>query len=98
VSFLVLVMAAAVAGGDAPAAAPAPAANATASASDKPAPDPNKVVCRKEQVTGSRFWKRICMTQGEWDEQTAKAERNQAIINQRAGLGGAMGGGGYTGQ
>jgi hypothetical protein len=88
-------MAAAVAAGDASASQPAAA---SAPASDKSAPDPNRVVCHKEQVTGSRFYKRICMTQAEWDQLTAQAEENQRKISQRTGLGSAMGGGGYTGQ
>jgi hypothetical protein len=94
VSFLVLMMAAAVASGDA-STQQAPAAAQPAPASAKPAkaePDPDHVVCRKEEVTGSRFVKRICMPQSEWDAQTAQAQRNQAIISQRTGLGAAMGG------
>jgi hypothetical protein len=89
-------MAAAVAGGDA-STQQAPPPNQPAAASDKPAPDPDKVVCHKEQVTGSRFYKKICLTQAEWDQQTAKAERFQQLNSQRAGMGGAMGGGGMGG-
>ena len=43
----------------------------TASASDGKAKarDPNEVVCRKEQVLGSRLeTRRVCMTRSEWAE------------------------------
>jgi hypothetical protein len=100
-SLLALVMAAAaVAGADAPATATAQDQAVVVKAPDKAltAPDPERVVCRKEQVTGSRFYKRVCLTQEQWDAQTAQAERNQQRISQRTGLGSAMGGGGFTGQ
>ncbi len=64
---------------------------ATVGAADQPpvkkAPDPNRVVCRDEPDTGSRFNKRTCMTQAQWDDRTAKAEELQRVNSQRAGLG-----------
>lgn len=38
--------------------APQPAATATAK---------EKRICRREDITGSRFTKKVCMTQSEWD-------------------------------
>lgn len=55
----------------------------TASAKGKrPKSDPNEVVCRKEEVLGSRLQSRkICMTRSEWAEATrqqrADVERRQ---------------------
>ncbi len=70
---------------------PAPAASTPAAASpakaDK-ASDPNKIVCKKEAVLGSRMPTRTCMTQGEWDarkqegrDQVDAAQRNIPIIS-----------------
>src|SRR3546814_19638579 len=44
-----------------------PAAASAADGKDKKAKDPNEVVCRKEEVLGSRLQSRkICMTRAEW--------------------------------
>jgi hypothetical protein len=73
----------------APAADPTPAAApaAAAAAKDK-ASDPNKLVCKKEAVVGSRMPTRTCMTQSEWDarkqegrDQVDAAQRNIPIIS-----------------
>jgi invasion protein IalB len=60
------------------AAAPATAA----SGKGKKKADPNEVVCRKEEVLGSRLQtQRICMTRSEWAEanrqQRGEVERRQ---------------------
>jgi beta-lactamase regulating signal transducer with metallopeptidase domain len=34
-----------------------------------PSAEVGRMVCRKEAMTGSRFVKRICVTEGQWDEQ-----------------------------
>jgi hypothetical protein len=47
-------------------AAPAPEA--------EPATDENKIICRRTQVIGSKFTKRICGTQAEWDELARKGQ------------------------
>ncbi len=47
-------------------------ADATAAAMDKSA-DPERVRCRRMQVTGSHFPKRICRTRREWDAMRAAA-------------------------
>jgi hypothetical protein len=45
-----------------------PATPATTQA-DPNAPDPNKVICKRQQVTGTRLGNtKICMTQKEWDD------------------------------
>lgn len=54
-----------------PAVAAAPAlikASQAASAAD----DPDKIICRIQPVTGSRFLRRVCITRWEWREQQAR--------------------------
>ena len=57
--------------------------------------DPDKVICRKEALTGSRFEKRVCMTREAWDRQEAQVEVLERRINQSPT---AMGGGGMSGK
>ncbi len=57
--------------------------------------DPDKVICKTEQLTGSRFNKRICMSRANWDEQTKQTEVLERRMNQTATR---MGGGGMSGQ
>jgi hypothetical protein len=40
-------------------------------------PDPDKVVCRNQPVTGSRFKRRVCLTQARWD---AWAKQSDAYL------------------
>jgi hypothetical protein len=47
-------------------AAPAAGAQNSATASAVTVADPNKVVCRREQVTGSNMFDHICKTKAEW--------------------------------
>ncbi len=85
---LVLVMAAALAAGDA--STPAPSANPapeTAPQAARSMSDPNRMVCKTEAVTGSRFEKRICRPKADWDDMTARAEEMQRVNNQRTGMG-----------
>lgn len=54
----------------------------TAAGKGKKKADPNEVVCRKEEVLGSRLQtQRICMTRSEWAEanrqQRTEVERRQ---------------------
>lgn len=84
-SVLVLLMAAAVAGADAPPQAPPAGQAPPAATPGKPAPDPDKMVCRNEPVTGSRFDKRVCMTQAQWDQKAAEAQTFSRIQDQRSG-------------
>jgi len=62
-----------------PAAAPAKTA---APATSNPADDQDKVICKNQPITGSRFVKRICMTRSEWGEQQHRLEELQRRINQ----------------
>ena len=85
---LVLVMAAALAAGDA--STPAPSANPapdTGRPAAKSMSDPDRVICKTEAITGSRFEKRICRTRLEWDQMTQRAEEMQRINAQHAGAG-----------
>ena len=37
--------------------------------------DPNKVICKREQMTGTRVaTQRICMTRREWDERAGESD------------------------
>jgi len=73
------------------------APTATAPPASKPAPivgDPNEVICKNEEVIGTRFAKRICMTRAQ-REARAKAAR-ETLQGQQKNNGGApenMGGG-----
>jgi len=65
---------------------PAAAATATDRAADKK--DPNRVICEKQPVVGSRLaTKKVCMTAAEW--QAKRLEDRQAIEKgqvQRSGV------------
>jgi hypothetical protein len=77
-----------------PAAAPPPkpAASAAPSApAAKPADDPDKVVCREEPVTGSRFTRRICMTKAEWDDHEKQSHDLMNHLDQQSGAAGVGG-------
>jgi hypothetical protein len=65
------------------AAPPAPAAN--------PKDDPDKVVCREEQVTGSRFTRRVCMTKSDWDDREKQSHELMNALDQQSGVAGAGG-------
>ena len=59
------------------------------------AADPDRIICKKEQLTGSRFNKSICMTRSDWDDRTRQTEVMERRLNQTAT---PTGGGGYSGQ
>ena len=44
----------------------------------QPATDENRIICRRTQVIGSKFTKRICGTQAEWDELARKGQISTA--------------------
>ena len=50
--------------------------------------DPQKIVCRSEAVTGSRFTKRVCQTRAAWEEETRQAEVFQRRSTEMTGLAG----------
>ncbi len=64
--------------------APKPAAVAAAKTGD--VADLDRVVCKKEAITGSRFEKRICMTKAEWGEQERKTEEFERGLNHKADI------------
>ena len=72
----------------------APSTDTTSGASQDDA-DLNKIVCKREQITGSRFNKRICLTRAEWAEQTRNMEEQARRFGEAAGrsAAGATGGG-----
>jgi len=61
---------------------------ATAQDGKRKARDPNEVICKKEEVLGSRLQSRkVCMTRAEWSEQRSldrqNVERSQTNTCQR---------------
>jgi len=85
---LALAMAATMA--DTPATSQSPASQPSAPAASKPADaadDPNKVICRREEVTGSHFERRVCMTRAQWDQQTRAAQRLEQQIHEAPAAG-----------
>ena len=63
------------------------------SAASKPAndPDADKVICRTEEVTGSHFDRRVCMTHAQWEQQSQAAQNLERQMHDApaAGPGGA---------
>lgn len=52
-----------------------------------------ELICRKTRVTGSRFKKRICATQEQWDQYAQKAQREAKRMQDRGkGTGNPYGG------
>lgn len=45
--------------------------------------NPDRVVCRREAATGTRFVKRTCRTQREWDEITEKSQQSFREVQNR---------------
>jgi hypothetical protein len=81
--------------GPATTAAATPAAEATApkSAGD----DMDRVICKNQPITGSRFVKRICMKKSEWSDTERRTEEQTRRFGERAATGAAMAtGGGLT--
>ncbi len=56
--------------------------------------DLDKVVCKSQELTGSRFTKRVCMTKAQWGEQQRQTEILERRLNQTAT---PTGGGGFSG-
>lgn len=55
---------------------------ASAPVAASPAGDPDPLVCRREQTTGSRFARKICRKRSVWD---AIAERDGRALNEMRG-------------
>ena len=56
--------------------------------------DLDRVICRNQPITGSRFNKRVCMTKAQWGEQQRQTEILERRLNQTTSPnpGGGMGG------
>ena len=50
------------------------------------AKDLNKLICRSEQVTGTRFAKKICLTQAQRDEQAERDRQNLSDMAMKSPL------------
>jgi hypothetical protein len=59
-----------------------PAVVTAAQDKDDPLADLDKVTCRKEAITGSRFVKRTCMTKAQWNEQDRETEDFKRRVTQ----------------
>ena len=71
-----------------PAAAGAAESSTTAS-NGKKAPDPNEVICRKEEVLGSRLKAvRICRTRSEWADARNENRGNVERVQVQRGISG----------
>jgi hypothetical protein len=78
--------------------ASAPAAAAPAASATSNADDPDRVICKNQPVTGSRFIKRICMKRSDWDEQVRRTEEGRRKLGESAGFNAAAAtGGGMSG-
>ncbi len=67
--------------------APTPVAGvAVPGAAPKAEKDPNKVVCHREEITGSRFVQRVCRTNAQWDQAEQNAATYKREIEDRNGL------------
>ena len=73
---------------------PGPAA-AASHAKPSEIADLDKVICKSQPITGSRFVKRVCMTRAEWNEQQRHTEEFERHINQtpNGAASGGLGGG-----
>lgn len=70
--FVVLGLAAFALSAPAIAADQAPSTQKQASSEDKDGKDPNRMICKREKVTGSRLRSRkTCLTAAQWEEQRA---------------------------
>ena len=68
---------------EAPAAAPAPAASKVATL------DPNQVICRRYEETGSRVRQtKICKTRQEWDDDARLAQESLSAMDRGTQRGG----------
>ena len=63
-----------------------PSANTTTTA----AADPDKTICRTEEVTGSRFKQRVCMRRSEWKAREDAAAEFMRQSNSNGSKMGAM--------
>lgn len=65
----------------------APDSTAVAASASDDGVDMSEVVCRKEQTTGTRFARKVCMTRQQWEDAAKNVEGGDIISNaQRRGL------------
>ena len=88
---IALAAAAVLVGSTAGAEAPAGGAqSAQASAEDghpqTPTQNPNTVICKREEITGSRFMKKVCLTRAEWGAKQAAAEKFKTDVEERGSI------------
>jgi hypothetical protein len=84
---LALAMAAAMA--DTPATSqPATAPSSPAASIPAAADDSTKVICRREEVTGSHFERKVCMTRADWDRQSQQAQLLEQQLHESAATNG----------
>jgi hypothetical protein len=55
-----------------------------AQAADKAVADPDKKICRSQEVTGSLFPKRVCHTKSEWAAVESDQERSAEQLQARS--------------
>jgi hypothetical protein len=64
----------------------APTSSTPAANSDKPKDDPDKVICRSQPVTGSRFIKRVCHTRAEWAQMDAQVQEMERQMREHSAI------------
>jgi len=47
--------------------------------------DPNRMVCKKKTLTGSRFSKKVCMTSTQWEKMSDDAKKTTGNLQKRGG-------------
>ncbi len=83
-----LLCCAGVARADGPATSPAAPTAATATVKKTNAHDPNRMICKTEEVTGSRLeGHRTCMTAADWDSKARQGRENLDDAQARAAMG-----------
>ena len=58
-----------------------------------PIAKPDEMVCKKEEVVGTRFPRRVCMTRAQWEQRSLNARRNLGDQQRGGGNPPNMGGG-----
>lgn len=73
---------------DGPTPSPSAPAAATATVKKPSAHDPNRMVCKTEEITGSRLeGHRTCMTAADWDAKARQGRENLDDAEARAAMG-----------
>jgi len=84
---LIIALAAALSGSPEASGSPPPANPVTQQArTEKPADDPNRVICKSEEVTGARFLRKVCMTRAQWTERQQQADRFMRETDSHSGI------------